>query len=210
MENELPLPEQDVEAALFDRMQSLDRTFKLGYGEIGLICREVEVKGLWRHRIDPETGEPCTSMNRWIRVAAPWGYSKCYTAMDDVKELIDDVPASELASVPQSNFPLLRQLSTAVRADPKVLHAAQTERAPELAAMIRSTYPSQHLEPTKAIRFVMDESAAQKVEEALAMAETRGAKTRQEQLEMVAVEAMQTWSMEAEVEAVMRREVTEP
>jgi hypothetical protein len=125
-----------------------------------------------------------------------------FSAIRDVEEL-KDIPDKELALIPAGNFHLVRQLSTAVRTDPKVLKAAQTQRAPELAAMIRTEYPSQHIEASKVLRFIMDESAAAKIEEALTVAEERGATSRTEALESIAAEALQTWVLEAEIEAMV-------
>jgi hypothetical protein len=192
----------ESEPALFSELQSIDKMFKHGYAHAGLICREVEARSIWKERTDPETGEPCASFTAWVRTAAPYSYATVFSAIRDVEEL-KDIPDKELALIPAGNFHLVRQLSTAVRTDPKVLKAAQTQRAPELAAMIRTEYPSQHIEASKVLRFIMDESAAAKIEEALTVAEERGATSRTEALESIAAEALQTWVLEAEIEAMV-------
>jgi hypothetical protein len=192
----------ESEPALFSELQSIDKMFKHGYARAGLICREVEARSIWKERTDSETGEPCASFTAWVRTAAPYSYATVFSAIRDVEEL-KDIPDKELALIPAGNFHLVRQLSTAVRTDPKVLKAAQTQRAPELAAMIRTEYPSQHIEASKVLRFIMDESAAAKIEEALTVAEERGATSRTEALESIAAEALQTWVLEAEIEAMV-------
>jgi DNA polymerase III delta subunit len=140
-------------------------------------------------------------MAAWIRLAALWSHTTCYSAKTDVEKLIeDDVEPDDIALIPNENFHTFKTLSTSVRADPAVIHAAQTQKPKEFTATIRREHPNQAIEFTKVRRFVLAESVSDKLDEALAKAESRGAKTVAEQVEAVSVEALQTWEMEEEIE----------
>ena len=185
----LGLADEDAEPILFRRLAQIVSTMELGYMEVGLICREVDAYLLWEKRIDPETGQPCTSFSRWVHVCCPRSYATVYAAMRDV-EALKDIPDQHLAEIPSSNVPVVKQLSTAVRADPKVLHAAKTKRNEEFVEQIRRDHPDQHIEARKLLRFKLEESAAERVEAALRMAEAKGAKNWSEALELICEEAI--------------------
>jgi hypothetical protein len=193
----LALSHNQAESALFDRLRYLDRTTKLAYSEIGFICKTVQAYLLHEYRQDPQNGKMC-SFTRWIRLAAPWGYSTCFAAMKDVEDL-KDIPAEHLAEIPQANFPILKQLSTAIRAEPQIIEAAKTKSAEDFTQQIRNTHPEQHLESRKMLRVNMEESALTKVEEAIFEAMRRGATSRGEALEMICAEALTEWKFEEEL-----------
>jgi hypothetical protein len=134
-----------------------------------------------------------------VRCVAPHAYSTVYAAKRDIEEL-HDVPADDLAQIPQSNLVTMKQLSTKVRGDEKVLDIAKHGRTEQLVDYIREHHPAQHLEAKKVLKFTPDESAAEKIEEALAEAENHGARGRNDALELMAVTVMEIWRMEAEVE----------
>ncbi len=201
----LTLPPSEAEEACFSRLRVLDETWKFSYPEIGLLCRAVEKQHLWKQRVDPETGKKCSSFARWVRVAAPWSYATVFAAMRDVEDL-QDVPAEHLAEIPAANIGTLRQLSTAVRQDTAIIEAAKTMRAPDFVEQVRKEYPLQHLEKKKTLRFVMDETAADKVEQVLKMAEEKGAGNWSDALEMICEEVAMQWRLEAEVEQVIANE----
>ena len=197
----LELPDDKAEEILFNRLRHLDRVEKLSYAERGMICRQVQNYMLHEKRTDPETGEPCT-FTRWVRLSSPWGYSTVFSAMRDV-EALKGIPDEDVAEIPQSNFPVMIQLSTEVRKDPQVLEAAKTQRTEELVEHIREHHPDQKIEHHKLLRFQPEESAVKTIEEALGKAMERGARNRNEALEMVCVEAMMQWRFESEVESVV-------
>lgn len=198
----LALSHSRAEIALFDRLRYLDRTTKLAYSEIGFICKTVQQFMLYEYRQDPDTGK-MVSFTRWIRLAAPWGYSTAFAAMKDVEEL-KDIPAEHLAEIPQSNFSVLRQLSTAVRAEPDVIEAAKTKSAEQFTEQIRKDHPEQHIESRKMLRVNMEESALAKVEEAILEAMMRGATSRGEALEMVCAEALLEWQFQKAITEVLK------
>jgi hypothetical protein len=142
----------------------------------------------------------CASWTQYVKIATPYSYAKVFQAVGDVEEL-SDVPEADLLEIPSGNFGLMKQLSSAVRSDPRVLRCAKTMKAEEFTEEIRKEYPTQHIETRKILRFVgVAESAAEQIEQALSMAEARGAQTRNESLEAIAVEALQTWALESEIE----------
>ena len=190
----LKLPNVQAESTLFDRLRYLDRMTKLAYSEIGFISLTVQRYRLHEYRLDEELQKPF-SFTRWLRKACPWGYGVAFAAMRDVEEL-KDIPAEHLAEIPQSNFPILRQLSTAVRAEPQVIEAAKTQTAADFTEQIRKDHPEQHIESRKILRVNMDESALAKVEEAICEAMGRGATSRGEAMEMIAAEALLEWRFE--------------
>jgi hypothetical protein len=204
----LGLPDDKAEEVLFNRMRHLDRVEKLSYAERGMICRQVQNYMLHEKRDDPETGQPCT-FTRWVRLSSPWGYSTVFSAMRDV-EALKGIPDEDVAEIPQSNFPIMIQLSTDVQQDPKVLEAAKTQRTEEFVEHIREHHPEQNIEHRKFLRFQPEESAAKKIEEALDKAIERGAHNRNEALEMVCAEAMMQWQYESEVQAVVEGMIDEP
>jgi hypothetical protein len=166
-----------------------------------LILLAVEKFLLHSERIDPKTGQPCT-FPRWIRLAAPWSYAACYESWRDIKGLAD-VPIDQLAQIPRENVKVLTQLSTAVRAEPEVLHAAKTMPSEALTEKIRREYPDQHIEARKTFRFTLEESSAGVVEEALREAEIRGARNGNDGLELLAQTALEEWRYEEEIKTVM-------
>jgi hypothetical protein len=173
------------EKILFFKLQSLDHSEKIAYAERGRVCLQVKREQLHLQRLNGN-GEPC-SMSQWIQLAAPWGYASCFAAMRDMEEL-KDMPAEALNNVPQSNFSTLRQLSTAVRNDPSVIQAAQTQQADKFINTVKQMHPNQHLESRKPIRFVADESQAKEIEETLALAMERGAINRTEALLAICID----------------------
>jgi len=210
MSDVLGLPDAKAEAAFFNRLTYIDNIHKLSYAEVGNICLQVQAYMLHEKRIDPETGLSCT-FSRWVHLAAPYSYSTCYAAMRDC-EAMKDVPEEHLAEIPAGNFPVMRQLSTKVRADPGVLKAAKTKKTEAFVEHIRAEHPDEHIESRKTFRFHPEESAAVKIEEALNRAEKMGAHSRDEALEIVALAAMDWWefkTQELEIDRAMQSLPTE-
>lgn len=150
-----PMESAVTEATLFHRIRTLDDTERTSYAERGRICLVVKQLMIHTQRMNPETGTGC-SLTEWIRLAAPWGYSSCFAAMRDV-EALGDIPPKDLQDVPQSNFPILMQLSTAVRSQPEVLKAAKG-RKEDLYEHIQVHHPGQHIIAPITKRFTLDPS----------------------------------------------------
>ena len=201
----LGMPDSKAEPILFNRLRKIDDSYKLSYAEVGHICIQVQAYLLHEQRTDPETGEPC-SFSRWMHLAAPYSHSTCYAAMRDCEEL-KDVPAKDLAEIPQSSFPVMKMLSTAVRAEPGVLKAAKTKKTDDFVEHIREHHPDEHIEHRKTLRFHPEESAAIKIEETLSRAEKMGAEGRDSALELMAIAANDWWNFkeeELELDRMMR------
>jgi hypothetical protein len=185
------------EVRIFSRLQAIDKGWKLSYVEAGMLCKEVQDRLLWRER--------CASFAEWMKRAAPYGYAQAWAALRDI-EALSDVPAEHLIEIPQANFPILKQLSTHVRAEPSVLHMAKTARSDEFAEHVEREHPEMHIETRRTMRFHPEASAAERIEAALSMAFGKGARTRDEALELVCEEAADVWRCEAEIEGILAAE----
>ena len=177
----------NTEPEIFARLNDYDEQERLRYAEVGLMVLTVEQGELWKLRTDPQTDYPCRSLNRWIQIACPYAHSTVYAALRDVKEL-QDVPTADLAQISQSNMRTMRQLSTKVRNDPKVLEAAKTGRTDALVSLVKANFPQQHLEAETVFRVPLNETQMADVEAAIAKAMNRGCASRSEALWMVAID----------------------
>ena len=177
----------NTEPEIFARLNDYDEQERLRYAEVGLMVLTVEQGELWKLRTDPQTDYPCRSLNRWIQIACPYAHSTVYAALRDVKEL-QDVPTADLAQISQSNMRTMRQLSTKVRNDPKVLEAAKTGRTDALVSLVKANFPQQHLEVETVFRVPLNETQMADVEAAIAKAMNRGCASRSEALWMVAID----------------------
>ena len=182
------LPDPDAEAEVYASLHSYDADERLRYASIGLMVLAVHKRMLWRHRIDPADGFPCRSFARWVRIACPYSYSTVYAALRDVEEL-QDVPAADLAQIPQSNMRTMKQLSTAVRRDPKVLAAAKG-RTESLVAHVKANHPNQHIEGEKFLRVPLNEGQMDDVNKAITKAMERGCASPSEVVWMWGVEEL--------------------
>lgn len=198
MEQILQMSDREAECLIFGYVRHFDDVVSMSYARVGLLCRAVHSYELHEQRTDPETGEPC-SFHRWVQIAAPRAHATCYAALRDV-EALQDMPDGEVAQIPASNFPVVRQLSTQVRNDPQVIEAIKSKPTDGLVEHIRKNHPEQHIEHTTVKRFRLEESAAEKIEEALKMAQLHGARNEAEALEMMAAAAMESWRYEEQVE----------
>ena len=179
----------NTEPGIFARLSDYDEQERLRYAEVGLMVLTVEQGELWKLRTDPQTDYPCRSLNRWIQIACPYAHSTVYAALRDVKEL-QDVPTADLAQISQSNMRTMRQLSTKVRNDPKVLEAAKTGRTDALVSLVKANFPQQHLEGEKYLRFTLNETRMADVQEAIRKAMARGCDGSSEVLWMWAIEEL--------------------
>lgn len=169
-----------LERALFDRMCVLDHTERTSYSERGRICLTVKNQMLHRERINPQTGSPCT-LTEWVRISAPWSYSTCFASMRDM-ELLSDIPSEDLIHVPECNFSILKQLSTAVRSQPAVIQAAKSKRSAEFIEHIQRHHADQHVESKETLRFIADATQAAEINKAIELSMERGAMSRTEAL----------------------------
>jgi hypothetical protein len=177
--NYLALPDPEAAELISTLVKRWDEEEQTRYATLGLMVLAVHKRMLWQHVLDPEDGFPCRSLARWIRLCAPKGYSTCYAAMRDCEEL-SDVPAVDLAQIPQSNFATMKQLSTAVRRDPAVLKAAKG-KTEGLVAHVKKTHPDQHLSHTAPFRLTPTDEQRAEIEEAVELAIQCGDATSKEE-----------------------------
>ncbi len=184
------LPDPEAEQAIYEQMKAYDESERMSYAQIGLMALAVDRRGLWKFRQDPDDGLPCRSFARWVRICCPYAYSTVYAAKRDVED-ISDVPAEDVAQIPQSNFRTMKQLSTAVRRDPLVL-AASKGRNEGLVAHVKKEWPEQHIEREGIFKVPLSETQMAEVEAAIAKALERGCASRSEALWMIAVDFLAT------------------
>lgn len=174
------LPDSDAEQFIYQQMRVYDDAERLKYSQIGLMALAVDRRLLWKWRTDPADGFPCRSFSRYLKIACPYACSTVYAALRDVESL-QDVPADELAQIPQSNIATMKQLSTQVRAQPAILKAAQTQRTEAFVETVRRAHPDQHLSRRSAFRFNPTEEQRAEIEEAVDLAIQRGDATCKEE-----------------------------
>ena len=189
-----------TELQAFDELNQMDRREKVSYARKGQICLAVKDSLLHFQRINPETGEGCT-WTEWVRLAAPWNSATCFAAVRDLEDL-SDIPMEHLARVPEANIKILTQLSSAVRSSPAVLSAAETQRAEQFVETIKRDHPDQAIEARKPFRVVLTDSQLAQVEKAVLLSMSRGAMTRAEALEDLAVNYLADVAYEEAVEAL--------
>ena len=152
MTDYLALPDPEAEALIFSTLTIYAEDDRTRYATVGLMADAVEKKLLWRHHTDPEDGLPCRSFARWAHLC-PYPYSTLYAAMRDVRDLAD-VPAADLAQIPQSSIKAMRGLSGGVRKRPDVLAEARKGKE-ALGAHIKAHYPDQHWQDDGHIRLLV-------------------------------------------------------
>jgi hypothetical protein len=159
---------RELERGFFQRLRHLDDEARTSFAEIGRILITVEKNLLHECVTDPDTGHPC-SFTRWVKLAAPYSHAYCFKAKR-VIEALSDVPAPLLATVLPCNFDTLTKLSTATRNDPKVLEAASNSFSDAFVEFVKREHPEQHIEAVTRKVFVLTETQAAEVKEALEMA----------------------------------------
>lgn len=198
----IALPDPEAAEALNTRMAALDQIHRIherSYSERGIIAREFEVRRLWAHLLDPETGFPFPHLTAWME----GGFLGCRRVSFEAKTdmlLLKDISADKLIDVPKGNIKLLTQLSTAVRNDPAILAAAKTLTQDQFLEKLDKEQPSQHIEQRKALRFNPGRSGAKVVEEMIAWALDHDiAGSRDEALVRAAETALCQWGLEREM-----------
>lgn len=158
----------DEEAAkiLDERLRALETNFKRNFVERGFILLEMEERTLWKFLIDPDTGSPYTSFERWVVTAATHSRSDCFESLRAVKEL-RDVPREQLLEIPRKNIGVLSQLSSQVRKDPEIITAAQTASKKEFIGHIQAKHPDQHVEHETKLTAHPSTSAREVIDQAL-------------------------------------------
>lgn len=166
------------------RITQLDNSYRTDYIERGLICLEVNTLALWKYLPDPVTKQPCESFNAWLRAYAPWSRSDCYSAMKTAERL-KDVPKAKLAVIPRNNLSTLERLSTAVRADDRVLQWASTMPQDDFISRLAAEYPQQHISHRERLVFALEPGAKETVNRAIDKAMQAGCTTREEAIEAI-------------------------
>jgi len=184
--NYTALPDAEASQLISEQLQSYDREHERRYAAIGLAALECERRELWKHwQVD---GFPCRSFAGWVRAVCPHAYSTVYAALADVKALAD-VPLDDIAQIRESNFYTMKGLSTSVRRDPEVLHAASQSSNAAFVSFVQDKHPGQAIERVQPMKLTFTASQRAVVDEAIAKAKERGdANSAPEWVERMAAE----------------------
>lgn len=146
--------DKDAAQILTARIRELERQYKRGFIERGMILLEVEQRGLWKHVTDRETGDPYHSLGAWLVGEAPHSRSDCYAALKAVKQL-SEIPKEELLEVPRCNVEVLRRVPKQDRTKRltvggkrmTVIEAAARLPEKKLREVVHREIPNAHIEP---------------------------------------------------------------
>lgn len=209
----IAMPDPEAAEALNTRMGALDQIHRIherSYAERGIIVREFEKRHLWKHLIDPETGEAFPHLTAWLSCSDFLGCRRTNFEAKRDMELLQDVPTDKLIDVPKGNLKVLTQLSTAVRNDPGILEAAKTMQPNEFMDKVEKEQPHQHIEARKVMRFSPGRSWAKTIEETIAYAIDHGiAGSRDEALLRMAETSLNEWTLEDEIKHMPPEEAVE-
>ena len=166
------------------RVREIESDSRTLFTELGLLCREMAERELWRY-IPSRTGGLCHSLDHWIHEALPWSNGTAYSALGVARDC-SDIPVEERKLIPRGNLETLRKLSPAVRRDPLIREAAKSQQPAEFVRTIAADYPTQHLEITSVIRFRATTDQRADIDSALELcASLEGTGTRDEALWLV-------------------------
>lgn len=193
------LPNEDAEALIYDTIHAWDVATTLSPTQIGMMCRDVQERSLWRYRLDPSTGHMCKSWSAWMRVAAPRGYSTAHQYFREVTEYLHDIPDVHLKDVLHENVDTLRQLSTSVRNRTEILDAAKVQRADAFVETVREKCPEQCIQRRVLRKFFLEDPELVDAVIGEAM-EEHGAMDKGHSIEMICLIAKEVWKMEKMVE----------
>jgi len=160
------MPDEAAAEYIDVRVCDLEEGYKRTFIERGMCLLEMEQRMLWKHRINPQTGEPFTSFERWVLVRCPQSRSDAYAALRAVKEL-RDIPREHLEAIPRCNVHILQSLSTAVRNEPEVLKAAREMSEREFVRHVQKHHPLQAIEARRKIQFTMPGGDVSLVEQSI-------------------------------------------
>lgn len=199
----IALPDEQAANSLHRRMVALDtvdRIQQISFAERGFIIREFELRSLWKHLTDPDTGHKFPNITSWLSCSTFLGCRRTNFEAKRDMETLSDVPAANLIDVPKGNLKVLTQLSTAVRNQPDILEAAKRLTSNEFLEKVEKEQPHQHIEAKRVLRFSPGRSWAKVIEETIDYAIEQGiAGNRDEALLRMAETSLNEWKLEEEI-----------
>jgi hypothetical protein len=139
---------EEAARTLDTRMRTLEDQWKRSFIERGLILLEFEKRNLWKLINDRGTGQPYSSLDKWIKKCAPASFSDCYAALRAVKEL-REMRVEDLILTPRCNIEQLKLMAPKDRTSEieiedgkriSVISAAQIMKQKEFAAAISKRF----------------------------------------------------------------------
>jgi hypothetical protein len=155
----LALPDPEAAQALDVRLAILDQVkavYERTYSERVVIIREVKRRQLWKHLVDPDTGQTFPNLTAWMSCSSFLGCRRTNFYAKEDGELLADIPSDKLIGIKPKNLNTLIGMSTAIRNEPDVLEAAKTLSPNEFTAKIDIEYPDQHIPAKKHLRLNPD------------------------------------------------------
>lgn len=198
----IKLPDPEAAVSLNSRLGAIDRVERRAFAERVIIVREFETRHLWKHLIDPDTGETFPNLTAWMSCSVYMGCRRTNFEAKKTAEMLSDVPSEKLIDIPKANLNTLAHLSTAVRNQPEVLEAARTMKPEHFEEQIAEKHPQQHIDPRKPVPLHFGRSQWKAIEEWIEYAMQHDiAGTREEAIMRACEVAMEDVRLDAEIEA---------
>lgn len=161
--------EQSAEV-LEGRAVAIVKLQRRSFVELGMICREIDRRELWKHLVHPASGLPYHSWQDWVTVRLGVSRTKAFAAKKIIEATEGNVSVEDLQEMTRQNLTQFSRLSSEVQRSPGVVEAAKTLTEDGFVEKIQETEPDQHL--TKSCRVVLntDESQRQTLEETIRIA----------------------------------------
>ena len=152
--------------------------------DLGVICRIIQDKELWRHILASD-GQEFRSFDAWVQDALPWSNGTAYSALGVARDC-EDIPIEERRQMPRGNLEILRQVSPHIRRDPKIQERAKRTKPQQFVKELAAEHPQEHLEGKSQMKFNPTVSQREVVEKAIELAYAVGdATTREEAIECI-------------------------
>ena len=163
------LDAQTAAAILDARAISIVRRQERSFIELGMICAEMDERGLYAALMHPVTGQPYHSWAEWATTRLGESRSRAFAARAIYKQTHANVALEDLQEMSRQNLVQLAKLSPAVQRE--VVEAAKTQTEDEFIRHVQTVAPQQHLTmPAKMVLRFEDEDAKTEFEDALEMA----------------------------------------
>jgi len=144
------------------RARTIESESKETFVELGLLCCEVEQRGLF-----DATEPPHESFGAWVLSALPTQHSTAYAALRAIKALRSVVSEADLREMPRCNIETLGKCSSDVARNPEIIACAKELSQNEFVREVSKVYPNQHLEERDAYRFAPTKDQRQVIDAAI-------------------------------------------
>ena len=163
------LDAQTAAAILDARAVSIVRRQERSFIELGMICAEMDERGLYASLMHPTTGQPYHSWAEWATTRLGESRSRAFAARAIYRQTRGNVALEDLQEMSRQNLVQLAKLSPAVQRE--VVEAAKTQTEDEFIRHVQEVAPDQHLTmPARLVLRWEDEAYKQEFEQLIEMA----------------------------------------